>query len=218
MNVRVLAAGITTSAALLITACGGGAEQPPAHEPPAHDQHSQHGQQGQHGEAEFNEADVAFARNMVPHHEQAVRMSEQVPSRTEQPQVRELASRIGSAQRPEIERMNGWLQDWHAGPDQQGQHGDHQMPGQHGDHQAPGGHQMHGMMGPEQMADLERARGSDFDRRWVQMMVEHHRGAVEMARAEQDRGRNPEAKQLAGQMVDSQRAEIDEMNALLPRL
>jgi uncharacterized protein (DUF305 family) len=114
--------------------------------------------------------------------------------------------------------MNGWLQDWHAGPDQQGQHGDHQMPGQHGDHQAPGGHQMHGMMGPEQMADLERSRGSDFDREWVRMMIEHHRGAVEMARTEQDRGRNPESKQLAGHMVDSQRAEIDEMSALLTRL
>lgn len=218
MNVRVLAAGITTSAALLITACGGGAEQPPAHEPPAHDQQSQHGQHSQHdqrGEAEFNEADVAFARNMVPHHEQAVRMSEQVPSRTEQPQVRELANRIGSAQRPEIERMNGWLRDWNAGPDRPGQHGAHQMPG---GQQMPGGHQMHGMMGPEQMADLERARGSDFDREWVRMMIEHHRGAVEMARTEQDRGRNPEAKQLAGHMVDSQRAEIDEMSALLTRL
>lgn len=210
MQIRILAAGIMISAALLTAACGGGAEHPPSHEAPDPGQHSHPG--SQQVEADFNEADVMFARNMIPHHEQAVRMAEQVPSRTRQPQVLDLANRIGSAQQPEIDRMNGWLQEWNAGP---GEHGDHRG-GQQGGHQM--GHQMTGMMTPEQMTDLERARGADFDRAWVRMMIEHHRGAVEMARTEQDRGQAPEAKQLAGQIIDSQRSEIDEMGALLARL
>jgi uncharacterized protein (DUF305 family) len=74
---------------------------------------------------------------------------------------------------------------------------------------------MGGMMTPEQMTALEQASGPEFDRMFLEMMVEHHRGAVEMAQTELDEGADPEAQALAQQIIDTQQAEITEMESLL---
>ncbi|MCP2262403.1 Uncharacterized conserved protein, DUF305 family [Streptoalloteichus tenebrarius] len=153
-------------------------------------------QGGQH-----NQADVTFAQRMIPHHVQAVEMARMAPAHGASQKVVDLAHRVERAQQPEIDQMTGWLRQWGA-----------TVPSAGGGHAGHGGS---GMMSEQQMAALQAARGPEFDRQWLQMMIEHHRGAVEMARVEQAQGSSPEARDLARRIVESQQAEIDEMTALL---
>lgn len=157
-------------------------------------------------EGEHNEADIRFAQMMIPHHRQAVEMAALVPAHSTDPRVIDLAARIQQAQEPEITAMSGWLQAWGVpvpeGPgDSDGHHGS--MPG------------MPGMMTAGQMAELAAAHGADFDRMWLTMMIAHHEGAVQMAQTELAEGRDPQARTLAQQIIDTQQAEIEQMRTLL---
>jgi uncharacterized protein (DUF305 family) len=145
-------------------------------------------------------ADVTFAQDMVPHHEQALDMAKLVPSRSGNEKVRDLASRIEKAQDPEIARMNEWLQQWGATKQ---------------DHE---GHDMAGMMSQDDMARLEKSSGAEFDRLWLDMMIKHHEGAVEMAKTELSQGEHEEARKLAQAIIDGQQQEITEMKDLLKTL
>ena len=149
-----------------------------------------------------NDADVRFATEMIPHHQQAVEMSDMAVEHGG-PAVAELAGRIQGAQAPEIETMTGWLQAWGEDAPATGDHGDM-------DHS-----QMEGMMTPEDMDELRDADGPQFDSMWLEMMIEHHEGAVTMARTQVAEGAAPEAIALAEDIAQSQEAEIEEMEALL---
>lgn len=157
------------------------------------------------GQAGGNNADdVAFAQGMVPHHQQALDMAKLVPSRSTNPKVLDLAKRIEGAQDPEIKTMNEWLKAWGAPTPTS-------MPGM--DHSSHGTGA--GMMTAEEMAKLEQAKGSEFDRAWLDMMIRHHQGAVAMARTESQKGGHADAKKLAQDIIDAQQKEITEMQGLL---
>ncbi|MFE9609532.1 DUF305 domain-containing protein [Streptomyces sp. NPDC006012] len=154
-----------------------------------------------------NAQDVAFAQGMIPHHQQAVEMARLAAGRAASAQVKDLATRIEKAQGPEITTMTGWLRTWGEDVPMAGMdHGDSGMSGNPG---------MTGMMDDKDMTALEKATGKDFDTKFLTMMVEHHRGAVEMATTEQDKGAYGPAKSLAGSVVSAQNAEIGEMRKLL---
>jgi uncharacterized protein (DUF305 family) len=179
-------------------------------------------QPGSASQTQHNDADVAFAQGMIPHHRQAVEMSEMALERSRNPQVTDLAQRIGAAQQPEIDTMTGWLREWGAEVPPAGSTG--AMPGMDGmdhsgmDHRGTDGMSgMAGMMTPEQMGRLSQASGAEFDRMFLQSMIEHHRGALEMAEAELANGSDPRATALARTIIDTQQAEIDEMDQLLPQ-
>ncbi|SDO37494.1 DUF305 domain-containing protein [Geodermatophilus sp. DSM 45219] len=164
--------------------------------------------------AQFNNADVTFVQGMIPHHRGALEMARMADGRAEDPRVLDLANRIEAAQQPEIETMTGWLQEWgeplpEEGSDSMGSmdHGSMDM----------GGMDMEGMS-EEDMAALEAASGAEFDRMWLEMMIVHHRGAVEMAQTEIAEGSNADAVALAEEIADSQAAEIEEMETLLAEL
>lgn len=156
-------------------------------------------------------ADVAFVQGMIPHHEQAVAMADLAATRAASPEVQDLAGRIRAAQGPEIDRMNALLTGWGVPRPAPGS----AMSGM-GGMSGTGG--MSGMMSPEQMRGLETATGAAFDRAFLEMMVAHHTGAVEMARTELDQGQSPEAKSLAREIIDTQQAEIAQMQVLLGRV
>ena len=153
---------------------------------------------------EHNDADVAFAQQMIPHHEQAVEMSELAldDSRGASAEVQALATQIEKAQQPEIDTMNGWLEDWGVDEKDSGHEG-HDMSG------------MTGMMTEGDMDLLADSTGADFDRLWLTMMVEHHEGAVDMARTVLDDGSDPDVAALADDVVTTQKAEIADMKGLL---
>ncbi|KQS64368.1 hypothetical protein ASG41_16670 [Modestobacter sp. Leaf380] len=152
-------------------------------------------------DATFNTADVTFAQGMVPHHDQAVEMAQMTQTRSTNPQVLDLATRIEAAQGPEIDTLTGWLEDW--GSDS-------------GSDSGVGG--MSGMMSSEDMASLESLSGVEFDRMWLEMMLEHHTGAVGMAETEIADGEDPAAIAMAEDIQASQSAEITEMEQLLQTL
>lgn len=77
---------------------------------------------------------------------------------------------------------------------------------------------MEGMSQEEAMAELESLSGAEFDRRFLELMIAHHRGAVDMAQEELDGGENPEALELAQKIIDDQQAEISETEQLLETL
>ncbi|MGK2876099.1 MAG: DUF305 domain-containing protein [Nocardioides sp.] len=157
--------------------------------------------------AGHNDADVTFAQEMIPHHQQAVEMSDLAASQAESDEVKSLAADIAAAQGPEIETMTGWLESWGESlPDEA-------MAGMdHGDMSAG---EMPGMMTGEQMADLEAASGATFDQMFLTMMIDHHEGAIQMAKTQQAEGEFPEAIAMAEEIEQTQTQEIQTMQDLL---
>ena len=199
--INVAAAATALTAALVLTACGGGdpaGGAAPANPAPAP---TSAAAPSTAISAEHNQADIAFAQGMIPHHQQAVEMSKLATDRAGSDDVRRLATEIEQAQGPEIAKMQAFLTAW-------GAPAPGAMPGM--DH---GG--MAGMVTPDQMNRIEQANGADFDRMFLDMMIAHHDGAVQMAQTELANGTNPEAKALARQIVDTQETEITEMRELL---
>jgi uncharacterized protein (DUF305 family) len=169
---------------------------------------------------QHNDADVAFATDMIQHHAQALTMVDMTMGRDLAPEVQALADDIRAAQAPEIETMTDWLTEWgeevpetvrdhaNAGHGSAG-HGTEGMEGMEG---MEGG--MPGMMSADDMAALEGAGDGDFQAMWLEMMVEHHEGAVEMAEDEMADGQYKPAVDLAEDIVESQTAEIETMQGL----
>jgi uncharacterized protein (DUF305 family) len=152
---------------------------------------------------EFNEADVMFVQMMIPHHEQAIDMSDMVLSKSGiNPEVQALAKQIKAAQQPEIDMMNAWLETW----------GRVQMP--EGSHHSSSD----GMMTEQQMQELDEANSAEGQRLFLEGMIRHHQGAIKMAQAEIASGKNPEAITLANNIAESQQAEVDTMTELLNKI
>jgi uncharacterized protein (DUF305 family) len=159
--------------------------------------------------AKFNDADVTFAQNMIPHHEQAIQMSRMASSQAQSTEVKKLADDIAAAQGPEIDTMAQWLKSWgQDAPSDQMDHGDMG----HGSSD-----EMPGMMDADDMGRLGRAHGGDWDQMFLTMMIDHHEGAIEMARTEQSDGKNADAVALAKKIETTQTAEIAKMKDMLKR-
>ncbi|MBD3752548.1 MAG: DUF305 domain-containing protein [Micrococcales bacterium] len=150
----------------------------------------------------FNATDVMFVQMMIPHHAQAIEMSDTLLAKDGvDADVRELAENIKAAQQPEIDTMEGWLTAWGA-----------EMPGAGG--MAGMGHD-NGMMSDDDMSTLAAASGPDASRLFLEQMIVHHEGAIEMAQDELDSGSSPDVRELAEAIIIAQTAEIATMRTLL---
>ncbi|MFI6031486.1 DUF305 domain-containing protein [Amycolatopsis magusensis] len=186
-------AGVTT--ALVLAGCSGEEAAPepgPQAPPPA-------AVAGLQVSAEFNEADVAFATEMIPHHQQAVDMAALAVEKSGDEKVKALALKIRDAQDAEMAQLSGMLEVWGQQPPED--------PGL--DH---GGHS--GMVTDADMMALESATGAEFDRKFVELMTRHHEGAVRVSDGEKANGKNPQAKDLAGKISQDQQAELTELKSL----
>jgi uncharacterized protein (DUF305 family) len=156
--------------------------------------------------AEHNNADVMFAQMMIPHHQQAVEMSETLLAKDGVPsEVADFAQQVIDAQGPEIDRMNAMLTTWGADPTPSSTGQGHGSP-------------MKGMMSEDDLRQLEDAQGTEAARLYLEQMIHHHEGAVEMAREQVDTGQNPQAQELAQEVIDAQQAEIEQMRTMLDAL
>ncbi|MGH3782734.1 MAG: DUF305 domain-containing protein [Pseudonocardiaceae bacterium] len=194
------AAGLGVAALLTAVACGSaptGTQPTAAAPPPATSAASTHAA-----------ADIAFAQQMIPHHRQAIAMAELAPTRADNPKVRDFATQIKNDQNPEIATMTSWLQAWHAPPAKNDTGAGSTMGGM--DRAA-----RTGMMSNQQMSRLVNSSGPAFDRLFLQLMIAHHQGAVQMAATELGTGRNPDAKNLATSIQRSQTGQIATMRKLL---
>jgi uncharacterized protein (DUF305 family) len=172
------------------------------------------------GSEAHNDADVMFAQHMIPHHQQAIEMSDMLLAKQGiDPRVTELAQQIKAAQGPEIEKMQGWLKQW-GNPtmppmpsgDMPG-HGN--MPGMSGTPSTPG---MAGMMSEQDMTALQNAQGVEASKLFLTQMIAHHEGAITMAQKEIKDGQYPAAVELARAIVSTQQKEIDSMKGILTTL
>jgi uncharacterized protein (DUF305 family) len=195
MTLVAAAAALTVGTAL--GGCGTNATTPPSSSatssPPVAQAH--------------NQADIAFAQGMIPHHAQAIVMSKMAVQRAVSPQVKDLAARIQAAQQPEIDQMSGFLRAWNAPVPSTNNPMGGMMGQMHG--------AMPGMMSGGQMQQLGQDSGAAFDRMFLEMMISHHQGAITMAKTELSNGQNPDARQLAQRIIDAQQREITEMQNLL---
>lgn len=151
-----------------------------------------------------NAADITFASRMIPHHAQAIQMSDLLLGKPDiDAKVTQLAKRVKSEQTPEITQMSGWLRGWGQNPSPTSMGG---MAGMdHGD----------GTMSRADMDLLAKATGKDAAKRYLTGMVAHHKGALMMAKTELSQGQNPDAKKLAQDIITAQQAEITQMTKLL---
>ncbi|WP_182378728.1 DUF305 domain-containing protein [Nocardioides sp. WS12] len=163
-------------------------------------------------QSDFAHDDVAFMQMMIPHHAQALTMSKLAPKRAESPAVKSIARRVLAAQRPEILTMAAWLENKGvAVPSAKDDPADFD----HGEH----GHDtMHGMLTDAQLAALKAARGAEFDRLFLEGMIQHHEGAITMADTVATGGTDVQVTEIANEIVIGQGAEIDRMKALLAEL
>lgn len=145
-----------------------------------------------------NAADVSYARMMIVHHEQALRMTELAAQYARSPDVKRLAARIAAAQGPEIATMRAWLKEY--GKDEAG--GGHV----HGD--------MPGMATEAQMRELGAARGKAFDTLFLTLMITHHEGAITMAADVKAQGNNVRIEEMADDVVAQQTSEITRMRQM----
>lgn len=203
LSARLAAALAAVAAAVFLTSCTSAAGDTVA------DDHAEHTQSGQDDAADgvqqaHNSDDIAFAQNMFPHHKQALELVDLARGRSSDPALHELASAIGAAQGPEMGELADMLRSWGQDPDAVGAHTGHDAA-------------MPGMVDEAAVSRLESLNGSEFDTLWLESMISHHQGAVEMAEAEIANGENADAKALAERIVETQEAEIEQMNQMLGR-
>jgi uncharacterized protein (DUF305 family) len=128
------------------------------------------------GRLPYSDADVDFMTGMIAHHAQAVIMGGWAPTHGARPDVSVLCERIVVGQRDEIHLMQGWLRDRGLPvPDEHSTRMHMKMPGGM-EHDML----MPGMLTDEEMAELDKARGPDFDRLFLIGMIKHHQGAIDM--------------------------------------
>jgi uncharacterized protein (DUF305 family) len=146
---------------------------------------------------------------MIPHHAQAVLMAGWAPTHGASPAVRALCERIVVAQRDEIAFMQRWLRErGETVPEADAQH-------------AHGGMLMPGMLTAEQLAQLDRASGSEFDRRFLQFMIQHHQGAITMVEqlfSANGAAQDEDVFKFAADVNADQTTEIDRMGIMLGAL
>lgn len=164
----------------------------------------------------YTAADIAFMTGMISHHAQAIRMSKWAPDRGASDAVRRLTARIINAQADEIVIMQQWLADRNQKVPEPNPAG---MQMQHGDHTMT--HLMPGMLSEAQMAQLEKARGREFDRLFLTFMIQHHKGAVQMVNelfATPGAGQDEIVFKFASDVHTDQTTEIARMERMLEAL
>ena len=165
----------------------------------------------------YIKADVDFLQGMIVHHEQAIVMSEMADERTNNKSILDLASRIDASQKDEINFMESWLKDRDEFQDNNLEN--HQM---HHSHNMMHKHvNMVGMATPKQLDDLNKSKSTDFDRLFLQLMINHHDGALEMVEELKKFPGNtydPVLNEFVSDLINDQGVEIERMNTLLTNL
>jgi uncharacterized protein (DUF305 family) len=149
-----------------------------------------------------NDADLTFVRDMIVHHGQAVEMADLASDRADRDDVKGLADRIADTQRPEIDMLNRWLELQDLPKVDPAGHG-------------PAHAGMPGMATPEQVDQLRQARGADFDRLFLTLMVAHHGGALTMVETVRKAGASVRVQEIADDVAVTQSDEIHRMRGML---
>jgi len=190
--VRIVAVAAALATAVVVSSCSKTED---------HTQHATSAAPTSQAVAAHNADDVMFAQMMIPHHQQAIDLATMAAIHTTNQAVRTLAGRIADEQQPEIDAMKALLLQWDVDPAM-------------GDHSGHGA-SMQGMVDDATMTKLKSLNGPEFDTLWLQAMIGHHQGAIEMAKTEIAKGRSADLTTMAKSIVTAQQAEIDQMKQML---
>ncbi len=199
-------AAVAAAVAVLVVGCSNGSNGSGPTEDAGHSGHQSSAPaagsaSGTADAAAHNDADVMFAQMMIPHHTQAVEMSDILLAKQGvDPRVVQLATEIKAAQAPEIAQMQGWLTSWGSPAT------------------APMDHGMQGMVSAQDIDKLRNAPGPEAAKLYVTQMIAHHEGAIAMAQDEIANGQYGPAIELSHAIVDTQQKEIDTMKSMLGTL
>ena len=150
----------------------------------------------------WNDNDLKFVQQMIPHHEQAVEMSEMVEGKNTSQGLTDLSAKIILAQNSEIDLMQGMLDEWGVKFDPHSAHSSDE-------------HMQSGMMSQSEMLELKDSTGTNFERMWLKMMLIHHQGAIEMAESVSGKGKDLKVQSLAKNIISTQQQEIKQIESLL---
>lgn len=150
--------------------------------------------------ANYTGADIMFLQMMIPHHQQAIDISNLAMKSSQDAELIELAKIIARDQAAEIKQMKAWLTDAGASEDM-----GHSMDG------------MGGMLNDDELAALSAATGKEFDVLWLKGMTEHHDGAIHMTQMIED-AQNADIKAFGTKVIKDQSEQIDQMKKMLARL
>jgi uncharacterized protein (DUF305 family) len=184
------------------------------------------------GAQPHNQADVTFAQQMIPHHQQAIQLSDIILGKQGiDPRVVDLANQIKAAQDPEIQQMQGWLSQWGQPvpmmPSDTATPSGSPVPSETttpsggpapSASTTPGAAQLPGMVSDQEITALQNTEGADASKLFLTMMIHHHQGAITMAQTEVKSGQNPPAIALAQSIITTQQQQIDTMQNLLTSL
>ena len=154
-----------------------------------------------------NSADIDYVTTMIPHHQQAIVLTDLVAAKTASEQVRAIAGRIAVTQGAEIKLMSDWLTKYGKPVPGAAQSG-------HAGHGATEHAAMPGMATPEQLNALRAANGNEFDKLFLSLMITHHQGALTMAERQLSGGVETKAQELAQDVITAQSAEVERMRTL----
>jgi uncharacterized protein (DUF305 family) len=221
----LLVSAAVTASALALTACSGGGDDTATAVAPAGTSADASAESGTNApadpgadapadEGERSAADVMFVRMMIPHHEQAIEMSDIILAKSDIPaDTTALAEKIKAEQAPEIDQMTTWLDQWGQPPgprDGHRGHGGGGMPVMGNDMSM-----MDGMLSADELQQLFDAEGTDAARLYLEQMIAHHEGAIDMAQGEVADGTYPPTVALARSIIDTQQQEIARMREML---
>ena len=150
--------------------------------------------------ANYTGADIMFLQMMIPHHQQAIDISNLAMKSSQDAELIELAKIIARDQAAEIKQMKAWLTDAGASEDM-----GHSMDG------------MGGMLSDDELAALSAATGKEFDVLWLKGMTEHHDGAIHMTQMIED-AQNADIKAFGTKVIKDQSEQIDQMKKMLARI
>jgi uncharacterized protein (DUF305 family) len=196
---------IAVSGSLVLSACSTSTNQSMNHSSSGHmmgSSSSSSASGASSSTADYNMDDVMFTQMMIPHHQQAVEMSDIVLAKSGlSEEMTSLLNNIKNAQGPEIEKMEGWLEGW-GQPTMMSSQSGHNMG-------------MDGMVSDAGIQELKDANTQDASKLFLEQMIGHHEGAIEMAEDEVSGGQNKDVIALAQDIITSQKAEITQMKKML---
>lgn len=140
------------------------------------------------------EFEAAYLAMMIQHHQDGIKMAKLAPERSKSAELKKMAAKMIEDQQMEITQMTGWLQQWHKQTPQ-----DHKMP------------EESMKMMAKHMAELEAAKGEEFDKLFTKLMAHHHMGAIQMSRLVGDKAQHAEVKETATKIIEMQTKESQEL-------
>lgn len=137
--------------------------------------------------------DRLFVAEMIPHHHLGMELIDQATRRVDDTRVRRLVFEMSTYHQSELDRLHDWAEEWNVVPAEE-------FPGR---------------IAPDRLAELGTLSGVDYDRRWLEVMIEHHEGAIDIAQRQMDAGSEDAAIEMAESVREVQTKDIEAMSLLL---